>query len=136
MGLSLSDIKRLGIKVPGHILAELEEEKENKYHNRKAEVDGIVFASEKEANKYCELKLLKKAGLVKDFQCQVPYVLQDKYSSNGKRIRAIKYIADFVVDENDGTTTVIDTKGYRTKEYLLKKKMFLKRYPDIKFVEE
>lgn len=39
----------------------------NKYSNRKTKIDGIVFASKKEADYYCELKMLKIAGEVKDF---------------------------------------------------------------------
>ena len=101
-----------------------------KYNNRKVVIDGITFDSQKEGNFYCELKVLKMAGEVKEFSLQVPYELQPKFKCAGKTIRAIKYVADFVV-----TYAVIDTKGYKTKEYLLKKKILLYRYPDINFKE-
>lgn len=106
-----------------------------KYHNKKVEIDGIVFDSKKEANYYCELKILKMAGKVKDFELQVPFELQPKFKYEGKTIRAIKYVADFVVKYPDGLKVVVDTKGFRTKDYLLKRKMLLYKYPGILFEE-
>ena len=106
-----------------------------KYHNKKVECDGIIFDSIKEKNYYCELKILRMAGEVIDFERQVTFELQPKFKCAGKTIRAIKYVADFVVTYADGSIAVIDTKGYKTKEYLLKKKMLLYRYPDINFKE-
>ena len=106
-----------------------------KYGNKKAEADGIVFDSKKERKYYCELKVLKMAGQIKDFDLQVVFELQPSFKYKGKTIRAIKYIADFVVTYPDGKTEVIDTKGYRTKDYILKRKMLLHKYPDINFKE-
>ncbi len=106
-----------------------------KYHNKKVVIDGITFDSKKEGNYYCELKILKMAGKVKDFEMQVPFELQPKFKHDGKTIRAIKYVADFVVNYPDGRQVVIDTKGFRTKDYLLKRKMLLYKYPDIVFEE-
>ncbi len=107
----------------------------NKYNNRKVTVDGITFASAKESEYYSQLKMLKKAGVIKDFERQVPYELQPKFKRDGKTVRAIKYVADFVVKYPDGRQVVIDTKGFRTKDYLLKRKMLLYKYPDIVFEE-
>ena len=106
-----------------------------KYGNKKAEADGIVFDSKKERNYYCELKMLKMAGQIKDFDLQVPFELLPSFKHKGKTIRGIKYIADFVVTYSDGKTEVIDTKGYRTRDYILKRKMLLHKYPDINFKE-
>ncbi len=106
-----------------------------KYHNKKVVIDGITFDSRKEANYYCELKILKMAGKVKDFEMQVPFELQPKFKHDGKTVRAIKYVADFVVHYPDGQQVVVDTKGFRTKEYLLKRKMLLYKHPDILFKE-
>ena len=106
-----------------------------KYYNKKAEADGIVFDSKKERNYYCELKVLKMAGQIKDFDLQVPFELLPSFKHKGKTIRGIKYIADFVVTYPDGKTEVIDTKGYRTRDYILKRKMLLHKYPDINFKE-
>lgn len=111
------------------------EQKQPKYHNNKCEVDGIKFDSALECNYYCQLKMLRMRGEVKDFEMQVPFVLQPSFKREGKTIRAIKYIADFVVTLADGTQEVVDTKGYPTAEYKLKRKLLLYKYPNIKFRE-
>lgn len=95
----------------------------NKYHNRKTSVDGIRFDSKKEANRYIELKLLERAGVIKDLRRQVPYVIINK-SRYG---RAIKYVADFVYLEN-GQLVVEDVKGVRTPVYKLKKRLMAERF--------
>ena len=111
--------------------------KKAKYHSKKVTVDGIKFDSQKEANRYCELKLLKKAGKITNFELQPEFVLQEGFrEKNGQWIRPIKYKADFRVIYADGSEVVIDTKGYKTKDYLIKRKMLLKKYPDIDFREE
>ena len=106
-----------------------------KYHNKKVECDGIVFDSIKEKNYYCELIILRMAGEVIDFERQVTFELQPKFKHADKTERAIKYIADFVVKYKDGRTVVVDTKGFKTKDYLLKRKMLLYKYPDMIFEE-
>ena len=98
--------------------------KQNKYHNKKVIVDDIKFDSKKEARRYNELKLLEKAGIIKNLQRQVKYELQPSFKYNGKTIRAINYIADFVYEKN-GELIVEDVKGIRTDVYKLKKKLFL-----------
>lgn len=106
----------------------------SKYKSQKVKVDGITFDSQKEAARYCELKLLLKAGKISNLNWQVPFELQPAYKKNGKGIRNIKYIADFTYTEN-GLMVVEDTKGFKTKEYLLKKKMFEFKYTDLTFKE-
>lgn len=108
----------------------------SKYHNKKIIIDGIEFDSEKEGNRYIQLKMLKKAGMIKDLQLQVPYVILDGYKKNGKTIRAITYKADFVYYDIFLKKTIVeDTKGYRTEVYKLKKKMFESRYPELEITE-
>lgn len=94
-----------------------------KYHNRKTSVDGIRFDSKKEAKRYLELKILEKAGAIKDLRRQVPYVLINK-SRYG---RAIKYVADFVYYE-DNKLVVEDVKGVKTPVYKLKKRLMAERF--------
>lgn len=110
--------------------------KGSKYGAKKTLVDGIEFDSKKEAKRYSELKLLEKAGIIQDLRMQVKYVLipaqrePDTVGKRGGRIlgklleREVSYVADFVYTEN-GKTIVEDTKGMRTKEYILKRKMML-----------
>lgn len=128
--ISIKDAIALGLIPPEQI-------KKSKYHSKEVIIDGITFDSQKEARKYYELKLLKMAGEVVDFELQPEFILQEGYrDSTGKWIRPIKYISDFKVIYPDGQEVIIDTKGYRTEVYRLKKKMLLKRYPDIEFREE
>ena len=108
----------------------------SKFGAVKTVVDDIEFDSKKEAKYYLRLKLLEKQGSIKGFEMQVPFVLQPKFRTEwGTCIREIKYVADFVVEYSDGHKEIIDVKGYRTKEYNLKKKMFLYVYPGVMFKE-
>lgn len=109
---------------------------ESKYNNKITYYDGIRFDSKAEMQHYCELELLKKAGVVKDIQRQVSFQLQPGYTGkDGKKVKAITYKADFVVTYSDGHKEVIDVKGHLTEVYKLKKKMLLYIYPDIDFKE-
>ncbi len=105
--------------------------KKNKYSNRKTTVDGITFDSKKEADYYLKLKQQKAAGEIKDFKLQPEYELQPRFKKNGKTYRPIKYIADFIIDHNDGTTEVVDIKGMETEKFRIKKKLFEYKYQDL-----
>ena len=108
----------------------------SKYNARKTILDGIKFDSKKEARRYKELKLLEKAGEIKNLQLQPRFTLQESFIHQGKTERKITYIADFMYEEKNGQIVVEDTKGYRTDVYKLKRKLFLKRYTDkFKFIE-
>ena len=109
--------------------------KTNKYHNKKTEIDGIVFDSKKEADYYCELKLLQRAGLIVGFDRQVKFVLQPGFKRDGVTYREISYKADFYVAYKDGHFEAVDVKGYKTDVYELKKKLLLYRYPELIFRE-
>ena len=102
----------------------------SKYRNKRTEYNGIKFDSMKEKNYYIKLKLLEKAGKIKDLKLQVKFELQPSFKFKGKTIRAINYLADFTYYE-ENKLVIVDTKGYRTKEYLLKKKMMNYRGYDI-----
>ena len=107
----------------------------SKMNNRRTTVDGITFDSKLEADYYCHLKLLQKAGEVTDFQCQVRFPLLEPFEKNGKKYRGIDYIADFVVTYADGRQEIIDTKGHKTDVYRIKKKWFEAKYPDLTIIE-
>lgn len=99
-----------------------------KYGNRKVIRDGIEFDSVKECARYCELKLMQRAGVISDLQMQVSFELIPSQRVDGKVVeRAVNYIADFVYQQ-DGQTVVEDTKGFRTKDYILKRKLMLWRH--------
>lgn len=108
----------------------------SKYGNKKAQHDGIIFDSRRERNRYIILSALQRAGEISDLRMQVTYeLLPAIYEMEEKQLktkvkmvqrcaqRAVHYIADFVYKDKEGNEVVEDTKGMRTKEYLLKKKM-------------
>lgn len=99
-----------------------------KYKNTKVEVDDITFDSKREARRYRQLKLLEKNGDIADLELQPKFTLLEGYTTGqGKRIRKMEYWADFKYIQG-GQTIVEDTKGFKTKDYMLKKKLFEKVY--------
>lgn len=100
--------------------------------------DGIKHASQKEATRWCELKLLERAGKITDLRRQVEYELipaqhetYERFSKRGEKLgdgmrvaeRRVVYVADFVYIDENGQEIVEDTKGVRTKEYIIKRKL-------------
>jgi hypothetical protein len=116
--------------------------KERYYHIRTATSDGAIHDSRKEANRWCELTLLERAGKISNLQRQVPFELIpaqyesfERYGKNGKRLKdgkrciekSVVYIADFVYNE-DGKRVVEDVKSEATKKkesYIIKRKLLL-----------
>lgn len=95
--------------------------KKSKYGNSKKEVDGIIFDSEREARRYGKLKIKLKAGLIGLFRRQVEYEL------NPGGTHSLKFIADFVYrDSVTGEEIVEDCKGWRTREYIKKRRLMKK----------
>lgn len=97
-----------------------------KYGNKKTVLDGMTFDSRKEANRYAELRLMEKAGLITNLHRQVPIELLPSQRRNGKIVeRPVRYIVDFVYTQ-DGENVYEDVKGgIRTKEYVIKRKLML-----------
>lgn len=107
-----------------------------KYHNRKIIINGITFDSLKEGNRYRELKLLERAGLIKDLKLQPAFLLIPSFKKNGKTYRKAEYIADFMYYDIEKNKTIVeDTKGFRTDIYKLKKKLFEYKYKDLEIKE-
>lgn len=107
-----------------------------KYGNKKVIYDGEIFDSKKELQRYMELTLLQKAGKIQKLERQVKFVLipaQREPDTTGPRGGVKKgkvienectYIADFVYIDNDTQRVVVeDTKGFRTKDYIVKRKL-------------
>lgn len=94
----------------------------------------IVFDSILEMRYYKEVVLPGvESGEIASFELQKKYQLQPSFLHDGKRIRSIDYIADFVLHYSDGHDVVIDTKGKADATALLKRKLFFYRYPDIDY---
>lgn len=105
----------------------------NKYHAKKIVIDGIEFDSRREANRYAELMVMQRAGLISDLQRQEEFVLIPKH---GKE-RAAKYHADFsYIDTATGNKVVEDVKSRatKTKDYILRRKLMNWRF-DIEIQE-
>ncbi len=101
----------------------------SKYNAKKTVVDGIEFDSLREADRYCELKLLEKANEIRNLELQPRFLLQDKFKDKmGTTHRKIEYVADFMYVDKDDKKIVEDVKGVMTDVYKLKKKMFLNLY--------
>jgi hypothetical protein len=109
--------------------------KNHKYNAKKTEVMGIKFDSKKEANRYLELKMLARAGKIRDLKLQPKFLLLDKFKYGNKTQRAIHYVADFEYIDEKGVRVVEDVKGYKTEVYNIKKKLFLSKYSDVEFRE-
>lgn len=95
----------------------------NKYGAKKITdpATGFVFDSKAEFVRWCELRIMERAGKISDLQRQVKYELIPKQKGE----RACTYLADFVYKDSDGNTVVEDTKGVRTDAYKIKRKLML-----------
>lgn len=129
----LYEQKMSGVKEPTPP-PDMEKLKTRKYRNSPTErtlPNGAVyvFDSKKEAAYYDSLKVLEKAGTVRNIRMQVQFLLQGAYTvaETGERIRAISYLADFTFEKKDEHGNwkkhTVDVKGRRTKEYVMKKKL-------------
>lgn len=110
----------------------------NKTPKSNRTLDGVVFDSKTELQRYVELKQLLVLGEITDLQTQITFELQPSFiDSTGKKQRAINYIADFVYKKGD-SQIVEDVKSkmtYKLPEYVMKKKMFMFKYPEYIFFE-
>lgn len=99
----------------------------NKYGAKKITHMGETFDSVKECERWCQLRLLERGKAISDLKRQVKFELIPAQKVNGKLVeRAVNYVADFTyVEKRTGEFIVEDTKGFKTKEYILKRKMML-----------
>lgn len=99
--------------------AKLNEKKPSKYHNRKIIYQGIQFDSQKEEKRYRELLLMQQAGLIRNLELQPRY----DFVVNGKKLKHY-YKADFRYEVvRSGQVVTEDVKGFKTKDYKLKKEL-------------
>jgi len=106
----------------------------SKYNAVKVRLDGYTFDSKAEAARYAELRLLERTGEIGGLEVHPRFTLVDAFTdSEGNQQRAIDYVADFAY-WRDGVYIVEDVKGVETPVFKIKKKLFLKRYTDMRFV--
>lgn len=113
-----------------------------KYGNKKIQVDGVSFDSKKEHKRISQLRILEQSGIISDLQLKKKFVLQETFKdTTGKTHKAITYTPDCVYyRKTDQKLVAEDIKAsvYLTKRmpaYQIKKKMFIKKYPDYQFEE-
>ena len=121
----------------------------SKYGAKKVTVNGVTFDSQKEYRRFCELSLLERAGKITELKRQVKFELIPSQKIDGKVVeRACNYVADFVykmpitmektyfakgksgsLTVNCGFETIVeDTKGFKTTDYIIKRKLMLHKY--------
>lgn len=101
----------------------------NKYHAQKTN----GYASKKEARRAAELKLMERAGQISNLEEQVRFkLIPAQYATVAGKPkcleRAVDYVADFVYTDAAGRQVVEDTKGFRTPDYIIKRKLMLWRF--------
>ena len=105
-----------------------------KYHNTKTVLNGIKFDSKLEAERYAQLKILERAGVIRALELQPSFDLLPSFRKNGKTWRKTVYKADFryilakddriIIEDVKGSTAVI------TDVFRLKQKLFEYKYPE------
>ena len=109
--------------------------KQSKMRNKIVHHDDLKFDSIKEGNRYLELKMLLKAGIINDLKLQVSFIVVDPVIWHGKKLPAIKYKADFTYIDKGDILTAEDVKGRVLPVYRIKRQLFILRYPEYRFIE-
>lgn len=95
-----------------------------KYHSQPAVIDNIRFASKREGKRYSELKLLERAGQIRNLE------LQPRFPLIVEGIKVCTYVGDFAYFEAN-KRVIEDSKGFKTKEYVIKRKLLLALNPGL-----
>ena len=91
---------------------------QSKYKAKPTTVDGIQFASKMEARRYNELKLMERAGEIRDLQ------LQRRWPIVVNGVKVCVYVSDFeYIETMTGERVTEDVKGYRTHVFAIKKQL-------------
>lgn len=100
----------------------------NKFGAQKTIFQGMEFDSKKEAERYAELRYMQMGKLISGLNRQYKFMLiPNQKDEKGKVIeRAVYYVADFAyTDLKTGELVVEDTKGVKTRDYIIKRKLML-----------
>lgn len=108
----------------------------SKYNNKKIKTADGVFDSKRELQDWQKLKYREKAGEIAELKRQVSFDLIPTIKTVAGTLCKIRYIADFSYYSNElNQYVVVDTKGYKTDVYNIKKRLFILKYPNILFIE-
>ena len=139
LALMSEHVKELNPEIVEELKRAGEEERKKQYGGNKYNAiptetdDGKKFPSMKEANEYLALRLLVRAGVIKDLILQPRFILQR--ANKAKGIKQVKYTPDFqYFDIEKGVTTIVETKGFKTTDFIVRKNLFeqwlLDKHPD------
>ena len=109
----------------------------NKYNAKKTKAYGRTFDSNKEYKRYCQLRAWQEQGVISGLECQKRFVLVEKFTYRGLKMAGVSWIADFYYF-NGQEWVAEDVKSPVTRkkpEYIIKKKLFMLKYPEILFNE-
>lgn len=118
--MTVEEFRRLAARAN----AEAKKQRPGKYHACR---EG-GYDSRREHSRARQLRLLQAAGAISNLREQVPYILiPAQRDASGHLIeRQCSYRADFVyTDTATGAVVVEDTKGVRTPQYIIKRKLML-----------
>jgi hypothetical protein len=108
----------------------------NKYKAKRTVIDGHEFPSKREAEYYLLYKDKLERGEIVNLELQPRFTLIPAYTNNaGKKVRPCHYTADFLLQFPDGRKKVVEVKGYRTRDYMLRRKLFEWQYREYEFEE-
>jgi hypothetical protein len=108
----------------------------NKYGAKKIEIDGHVFPSKRESEYYLVYKDMLNRGEIVNLELQPKFTLIPPFTNwEGKKIRPCHYTADFLLTYPDGRQRVIEVKGFRTRDYQLRRKLFEYKFREYDFEE-
>jgi predicted nuclease of restriction endonuclease-like RecB superfamily len=95
----------------------------NKYRNRRVTIDGQRFDSVKEAKTYKQLATLERAGVISNLkrQVRIPLIVND--------VLVCTIVPDFTYTDESGRKVYIDAKGFATREWKTKAKLFAALHP-------
>ena len=108
----------------------------NKYGAKKIEIDGHVFLSKRESQYYLAYKDMLERGEIVKLELQPKFTIIPAFKNHdGKKCRPCHYTADFLLTMPDGSKKVVEVKGFRTRDYMLRRKLFEWQYREYEFEE-
>lgn len=99
-----------------------------KYNASRTVVNGIEFDSKAEAEYYIYLQEKLNRGEILNVKLQPRFELMSAFEKDGKKYRAIEYVADFKIVHPNGKVEIVDVKGFETADFKIKRKLFEKKF--------
>jgi hypothetical protein len=108
----------------------------NKYGAKSVTIDGHVFPSKRESQYYLLYRDMLKRGEIVKLELQPKFIIIPAYTNHaGKKVRPCHYTADFLLHFPDARKMVVEVKGFRTRDYMLRRKLFEWQYSEYEFAE-